>query len=63
MSEALKKKGIRSQGPFQIGFYANISQRPILKEIRFILNNKIRELINIRGTISRYLLSVEHQMR
>ena len=26
----------------QIGFYANTSQRPILKEIGLILNNKIR---------------------
>ena len=46
----------------QIGFYENISQRPILKEIRLILNNKIREWINIRSTISRYLQSVEHQL-
>ena len=46
----------------QIGFYANISQRPILKEIGLILNNKIREWINIRSTISRYLHSVEHQL-
>ena len=45
----------------QIGFYANISQRPILKEIRLILNNKIREWINIRSTINRYLRTVEHQ--
>ena len=37
----------------QIGFYANTSQRPILKEIRLILNNKIRKWRNIRSTISR----------
>ena len=47
----------------QIGFYANTSQRPILKEIELILNNKIREWINIRSTISRYLQSVEHQLK
>ena len=46
----------------QIGFYANTSQRPILKEIGLILNNKIREWINIRSTISRYLHAVEHQL-
>ena len=46
----------------QIGFYANNSQRPILKEIGLILNNKIREWINIRSTISRYLRPVEHQL-
>ena len=46
----------------QIGFYANISQRPILKEIGLILNNKIREWINIRSTINRYLHPVEHQL-
>ena len=46
----------------QIGFYANTTQRPILKEIGFILNNKIREWINIRSTISRYLHAVEHQL-
>ena len=46
----------------QIGFYANTSQRPILKEIGLILNNKIRERINIRSTISRYLRPVEHQL-
>ena len=46
----------------QIGFYENTSQRPILKEIGLILNNKIREWINIRRTISRYLQSVEHQL-
>ena len=46
----------------QIGIYANTSQRPILKEIGLILNNTIREWINIRSTISRYLLSVEHQL-
>ena len=44
----------------QIGFYANISQRPILKEIGLILNNKIMEWINIRSTLNRYLQSVEH---
>ena len=44
----------------QIGFYANISQRPILKEIGLILNNKIREWINIG--IYRYLPSDEHQL-
>ena len=46
----------------QIGFDANSCQRPILKEIGLILNNKIREWINIRSTISRYLLPVEHQL-
>ena len=46
----------------QIGFYANTSQRPILNEIGLILNNKIREWINIRSTISRYLPAVEHQL-
>ena len=46
----------------QIGFYANTSQRPILKEIGLILNNKIREWINIRSTINRYLHAVEHQL-
>ena len=46
----------------QIGFYANTSQKPILKEIGLILNNKIREWINIRSTISRYLPTVEHQL-
>ena len=46
----------------QIGFYANTSQRPILKEIGLILNKKIRERINIRSTISRYLPTVEHQL-
>ena len=46
----------------QIGFYANTSQRPFLKEIGLILNNKIREWINIRSTINRYLQSVEHQL-
>ena len=46
----------------QIEFYANSSQRPILKEIGLILNNKIREWINIRSTISRYLHAVEHQL-
>ena len=46
----------------QIGFYANTSQRPILKEIGLILNNKIREWVNIRSTISRYLPTVEHQL-
>ena len=30
--------------------------------IGLILNNKIREWINIRSTISRYLLPVEHQL-
>ena len=44
------------------GLRANTSQRPILKEIGLILNNKIREWINIRSTISRYLQSVEHQL-
>ena len=43
----------------QIGFYVNTSQRPILKEIG-LKNNKIMEWINIRSTISRYLLAVEH---
>ena len=57
MSDSLKKKV-----SIQIGFYANTSQRPILKEIGLILNNKIREWINIRSTISRYLQSVEHQL-
>ena len=46
----------------QIGYYANTSQRPTFKEIRLILNNKIREWINIRSTISRYLPPVEHQL-
>ena len=46
----------------EIRFYANTSQKPILKEIGLILNNKIREWINIRSTISRYLQSVEHQL-
>ena len=46
----------------QIGFYANTSQRPILKEIELIINKKIREWINISSTISRYLLTVEHQL-
>ena len=46
----------------QIGFYTNTGQRPILKEIKLILNNKIREWINIRSIISRYLQSVEHQL-
>ena len=46
----------------QIGFYPNTSQRPILKEIGLMLNNKIREWINIRSIISRYLQSVEHQL-
>ena len=46
----------------QIGYYANTSQRPILKEIGLILNNKIREWINIRGTKSRYLRTFEHQL-
>ena len=45
----------------QIGYYANTSQRPILKEIGLILNNKIREWINIRSTIRRYLRPFEHQ--
>ena len=46
----------------QIEFYANTSQRPILKEIGLMLNNKIREWKNIRSTISRYLHPVEHQL-
>ena len=46
----------------QIGFYTNTGQRPILKEIKLILNNKIRECIYIRNIISRYLQSVEHQL-
>ena len=46
----------------QIGFYVNTSQRPILKKIGSILNNKIRDWINIRSTISRYLPPVEHQL-
>ena len=46
----------------QIGFYANTSQRSILKEIGLILNNKIKEWINIRSTISRYLHTIEHQL-
>ena len=45
----------------QIGFYVNTSQRPIFKEIGLILNNKIREWINIRSTIRRYLRPFEHQ--
>ena len=47
----------------QIGFYASTSQWPNLKEIKLILNNKISEWINIRSTISRYLQSVEHQLK
>ena len=46
----------------QVRFYANTSQRPILKEIGLILNNKINEWRNIRSTISSYLPSVEHQL-
>ena len=46
----------------QIGFYANTSQRPILNEIGLILNNKIREWIDIRSTISRYLPPIEYQL-
>ena len=46
----------------QIGFYVNTSQRPILKKIGLISNNKIREWINIHSTINRYLLPVEHQL-
>ena len=46
----------------QIEFYANTIQRPILKEIALILNNKIREWINIRSTINRYLPPVEHKL-
>ena len=45
-----------------IGFYGNTNQRPILNEIGLILNNKIREWINIRSTINRYLHPVEHQL-
>ena len=45
-----------------IGFYGNTNQRPILNEIGWILNNKIREWINIRSTISRYLRPFEHQL-
>ena len=46
----------------EIRFYANNSQKPILNEIGLILNNKIREWINIRSTINRYLPAVEHQL-
>ena len=46
----------------QIEFYANTSQKPMLQEIGLILNKKVREWINIRSTISRYLPSVEHQL-
>ena len=46
----------------QIEFYANTSQKPILKEIGLILNKKIRVWINIRSTISRHLHPVEHQL-
>ena len=46
----------------QIGFHANDSQRPFLKELGFILKDKIREWINIRSTMNRYLLPVEHQL-
>ena len=46
----------------QIEFYANTSQKPILKEVGSILNKKLREWINIRSTISRYLLPVEYQL-
>ena len=46
----------------QIGFYVNTSQRPILNEIGLILNNKIREWIDIRSTISRYLPPIEYQL-
>ena len=45
-----------------IGFYGNTNQRPILNEIGLILNNKIREWINIRSTINKYLPTVEHQL-
>ena len=46
----------------QIGFYANTSQRPILKEIELILNKKTREWRNIRSTISRYSPTDKHQL-
>ena len=51
---------------FQIGFYANTSQRPILKEIGLILNKKTREWINIRSTteVDTYtLLSISRHER
>ena len=47
----------------QIEFYANTSQKPILKEIGLILNKKTWEWTNIRSTISRYLPPVEHQWK
>ena len=46
----------------QIRFYASTSQTPILNEIGLILNSKIREWMNIRSTINRYLPTVEHQL-
>ena len=46
----------------QTGINADTSERPILNEIGLILNNKIREWINIRSTISRYLPTIEHQL-
>ena len=62
MKKDKKGETIKKMISIQIGFYANNSQRPILKEIGLILNNKIREWINIRSTISRYLPTVEHQL-
>ena len=59
MSELLKKKGIRSQGPSTC--FKNKMEH-LLKKIGLILNNKISEWINMRSTISRYLPSVEHQL-
>ena len=46
----------------QTGIDADTSEKPILNEIGLILNNKIREWINIRSTINRYLPAVEHQL-
>ena len=46
----------------QIGFYANSSQRPILKEIGLILNNKILDLQN-RCNFSGYFGQTEASAR
>ena len=62
ISKLAPTKLLSGQKFIQIGFYTNTGQRPILKEIKLILNNKIREWINIRSIIRRYLRSVEHQL-
>ena len=62
ISKLAPTKLLSGQKFIQIGFYTNTGQRPILKEIKLILNNKIREWINIRRIINRYLQSVEHQL-